>query len=235
MRTSLRWQPSPFALARPAPPPAGPALVQLPAYADTAAGTAATLDVSLPAPATAGSLIVVAGASDATLGISGSLATAVSAVNTGALYLWWKIAIGGEQTFTATPSVTDTVALTAMEYSGIAASSTVDQTVTATGTGSTTGPVSAGSTPSTAQPVDLVVAAVQPINYLAAAAPTAPAWTGGYTTRAAGATVFGTGAQNVGLFVADLTTVAAGAQTTDGSWTNSAFAWGAVIAAFRAA
>lgn len=229
-RTSLRWE-SPSALVR--PPAAGPApgLVQS-AYADSGSATVATQAVTLPGPATAGNLLVAVGASDATIATPAGYALLVSAVNASAVYIWWKIAAGGETGVTLTPSVTDTCCVALLEYSAIAASP-ADQSATATGTGGTVGPVSAGATGTTSQASELVVAAVNPASFTAGAPPNSPTWTNGYTSRAGGATTFGTTAQNQALFVADLVVSSVGAQSTSASWTNSANAWGAVVATFK--
>jgi hypothetical protein len=178
---------------------------------------------------------VVCGSSDATLTTPDGLAAAVSAINNQACYLWWAIAAGGETTFTTTPSISDSVAMAALEYSGIAASP-LDQTVSATGTTTTAGPVGPGTTAATAQAVELVVAAVGPHSYSGSLLPSSPSWSGGFTGRTAGATAdtVNTG-RNVALFVADLVTSSTGTQTTTVSWTNAANDWGAVLATFEGA
>lgn len=225
-------------LSRPRSVPASsaaPAFVRA-ASASSGAASVASQDVVLPGPATAGNLLVVCGSSDAPLTAPSGMAVAAQAVNAQALYLWWRIAAGGETTFTATPSVSRPVALVAGEWSGIAAASPVDRTASATSAGSSTaGPVSAGTTAATTQPVELVLAATGPHTYPDSAAPTAPTWSAGFTGRAAAATTFATNTQNAACFLADLVVTEVGAQSTATSWTNSAFNWGAVIATFRAA
>lgn len=227
-------------MARPrtvtAPAAAPPALVQS-KYADSGSSVVASQNVVFDTGASAGNLIVGLGVSDATLTTSGitGLATAAFAVNVNGVYVWWKIAAGGETTLTLTPSVSDTVCAGLLEYSGIAAASPVDVTKTANGTGSTVGPVSAGSTDATAQAVELIIALTGLASFSAGNPPGSPNWSGGYTGRLAGATTFATGAQNQALFAADLITSSTGAQTTDVTWTNSANAWAAILVAFKGA
>jgi hypothetical protein len=231
-RTSMRWA-APSSLVRPQPVAASPLLVQS-QYADTGAGTAATQAVTLPGAAAAGNLLVAVGASDATIATPAGFTLVASAVNASALYIWAKVAAGGETGVTLTPSVTDTCCVALLEYSGMAASP-IDQVATASNTGTTAGPVTAGATPTTTQASELVIAAVNPASFVAASGPTAPSWSGGFTTRLTGATTFGTTAQNQALFVAELVVSSIGAQSTSVSWTNSANAWGAVVATFKGA
>lgn len=233
-RTSLRWE-NPSNLVRPGIviPPAVPLHVQS-VYADSATATVVTQTATLVGPATAGNLLIAIGASDATVATPAGYTLATSAVNASALYIWYKVAAGGETAVTLTPSVTDTCCAALLEYSGMAASPG-DQVATATGTGGTVGPVSAGSTPATSQASELVIAAVNPASFTAASGPTAPSWSAGFAARLGGATAFGTTAQNQALFVAELVASSIGAQTTSASWTNSANAWGACIATFKGA
>lgn len=214
---------------------ATPAFVQA-NTATSGSSEVASQDVSLLSPATAGSLIVVAGNSDATISTPSGFALGEDAVNASGLYLWWKIAAGGEQTVALVPSVTRPVAGAIAEYTGVAAVSPADQTAAATSAGSsTTGPIGAGATGTTTQAVELVIALTGPHSFPDSAAPTSPTWTNSYTGRAATATTFATSSRNSAVFLAELVVSSTGAQSTDTSWTNSAFDWGAVVVTFKGA
>lgn len=233
-RTHLRWD-APWALVRPQAVGMPPAFVQA-AVADTGNTEPATLDVVLGVGATAGNLILIGANSDATLTPPVGFATAASAINAQATYLFWKIATGGETTLTVTPSVGRPIALVAAEYSGIAASP-VDQTVSASAVGSSTaGPVSAGATSTTVQAVELVVAVTGPHSYSSPSPPGSPTWTNSYAGRGAAASALvATAGRNSAAFLADLVVGTVGAQSTSTSWTNSSQDWGAVIATFKGA
>lgn len=213
-----------------------PAYVQS-GTASTGSGTAASVAPALPAPATAGNLLVVAANSDATLTISGGgggWSLAVSAVNAQGLYQWYKIATGGETDVTVTPSVTDTVCAAILEYSSIAAASTLDQTASATRVASSAVTQATGTTSATGQAVELVVAAVGPHSYSAGVAPSSPSWVTA-TNRVELATTYSTAGQNAALFVGDYVTGAAAAQSDTCTWTNSSQDAGGAIATFRGA
>jgi hypothetical protein len=233
-RTSLRWD-SPSSLVRPQPVAALPAFVQA-AVADTGNTEPASLDVVLGAGATAGNLIVIAANSDATLTPPAGFATAASAVSAQGCYCFWKIAAGGETTLTVTPSVGRPMALVAAEYSGIAVSP-VDQTASNSATGSSTaGPVSAGTTGTTLQAVELAIAVTGPHSYSSPSPPGSPTWTNSYTGRGAAASALvATAGRNSAVFLADLVLLSTGTTTTSTSWTNSSQDWGAVIATFKGA
>jgi hypothetical protein len=219
----------------PAAASATPTFVQV-KYADSGSATVASQSVTLDAAATAGNLLVVAANSDATITTPSGYSLGEQAVNAAGLYLFFKIASGGETGVTCTPSVTDTIAVTMLEYSGITASSPLDVTATSNAQGvGGAGPVSAGTTATLAQAVELVVAVTGPHSFTNLSIPTSPTWTNGYTSRAAGGTGYATGAQNSALFVADLVTSGTAGQTTATSWTNSAQDWGAVIVTFKGA
>lgn len=217
----------------PAPVTITPTFVQA-KTANSSTSSVASQAVTLDTGATAGNLLLVAANSDATLTAPSGFSLAESEVSTAGLYLWWKIAAGGETTFTVTPSVSDTVAMVALEYSGIAASP-VDVTADDSAVGSTVGPVTAGATATTAQAVELVIAVTGPHSFADSAAPTSPTWTNSYTTRGSTASAHATNAINVAVFVGELVTSSAGAQSTSTSWTNSANDWGALIVAFKGA
>lgn len=174
---------------------------------------------------------MVAGCSDATLTTPSGLSVATSAVNAQGAYLWWSIAAGGEQNFTTSPSVSDTVSLVVLEYTGMQASP-LDVTSSATGTVFGTGPASPGTTAVTAQSIELAVAAVGIHSF--SGPPSSPTWSDGFAQRAAGPATTLTATQDVIVFVADLTTSASGAQTTSVSWTGNANHWGAMLATFKA-
>lgn len=214
---------------------ATPTFVQA-SSANSGTAQVASQDVTLSAPATAGNLILVAGNSDATLSTPSGFTAGPNVVYAAGFYLFYKVAAGGETTVTLTPSVNRTVAGGILEYSGIAASSPLDATASASNTGSSTaGPVTAGSTGTTAQSVELVIALTGPHSFPDSAGPNSPSWTNSYTNRVSTATSFATGSQNCALFVAELVVSSTGAQSTSTSWTNSAQDWAAIVATFKGA
>jgi hypothetical protein len=236
MRTSLRWQsPGNLALVGVVAPPAVPAFVQS-ASANSGGTEVTTQNVTLAAPATAGNLLVMSANCDSTIPAPSGFTLAVSAINAQACYLWYKTATGGETTIAVAPTVARVVVAGIAEYSGIAASP-LDATATNTGTVSTSGPVSAGSTGSTAQAAELVVAVTGPHGgFVSATAPTSPTWTNSYVNRVADNTADSVNpGRNAALFMADLVVAATGTQSTSTSWTNAASDWGAVIATFKGA
>jgi len=233
-RTSLRWT-YPSGIAIIAPSGALPAFEQGAAN-DSGTAEVASLDVTLPSPATANRLIVVVGNSDATISTPAGFSVGGSAINAQGLYLFYKVAAGGETAITLTPSVTRPVVGAILEYSGVLSVSPADQNVSATNTGSsTTGPVSAGTTGSTSQASELVVAVTGPHSFPDSATPTSPTWTNSYTNRFTRATTFTTNSRNSAIFVSDLVVSSIGTQTTSTSWTNSAPDWGAIIVTFKGA
>lgn len=170
--------------------------------------------------------------SDATLSTPSGFTLVTSKVAAAGLYLWYKIAAGGETTFSTNPSVSDTVAMAALEYTGIAASP-VDVTASDSSIGSTVGPVTAGATAATAQASELVIAVTGPHSFSDSVVPNSPTYTNSYVNRVDTATTHATNAVNAGLFVAEKVVSATGAQSTSVSWTNSANDWGALIATFK--
>jgi len=210
-----------------------PAFVQA-KPANSGTSSVSSQGVTLDAGATAGNLLLVAANSDATLTTPSGFSLAASKVSTAGLYLWWKIAAGGETTFTTSPSVSDTVAIAALEYSGIA-SSPVDVSASDASVGATAGPVTAGATASTAQATELVIALTGPHSFPDTGIPASPTWTNGYTTRASTGSSHATNSINVALFVGELVVSSVGVQSTSSSWTNGANDWGALIVTFKGA
>lgn len=202
------------------------------AYADTGAGTATDLTVMLPAPATAGNLLVVAANSGSTLAGPAGFTLADDAVANQALYVWYKVAAGGETALVVTPVVSPyALAAAALEYAG------VDGTpldVTAAATRITPAATwGTGTTGTTAQADELVVVAVGPAGGWTGSGsePTGFSWTTA-TNRVSGATVHATDI-NAALAVGDYTVAATGAQTDTASWTHDGAVIGAVVATFK--
>lgn len=212
-----------------------PAFVQAKSGASPDAQVA-SLTVTFDTAATAGNLLVAAGCSDATLTGPSGFTLAEDAVDAQGAYLWWRIAAGGETGLTITPGVNRPVALVIAEYSGITASSPVDQTAFATNSGAPTVSASPGTSGTTAQAVELVVAMIGLHSFADNAQPTSPSWTNSYTNRGTAVSAYTTtGSQNSGVILADLVTSSVGTQTSTATWTNSCQDFGAVLATFKGA
>ena len=193
----------------------------------------ANLSVTLDTPATAGRLLVAGGCSDATLTAPSGFSLAEDAVDAQGAYLWYKIAVGGETTFTITPGVSRPCALVVAEYSGIAASP-LDQVSFSLSSGAPTVSASPGAVPTTSQAVELCVAVVCPHSFAENAQPVAPTWSNGFSGRDAVTSGFiATGSQNSAVFLADFVTSSIGTPSTTATWTNSSQDYGAIMATFK--
>jgi hypothetical protein len=185
---------------------------------------------------TAGSLLVVTANSDATVTITniGTAWTAgPSVVDGNGAYLWWKISEGTESTITCTPSVSDTIAITACEYSGNQPTP-FDASNSSTIAGSV-GTTTTSTSVTTAADGDLVIAAAC-IHFGASGGGTAtsPSWTNSFANQLT-ATSGGTGSVDTTTFYAELTAGAAGSYSTSASWTGSAGDRQQLMIAFKAA
>lgn len=180
-----------------------------------------------------GNLIVVTASSDATLTINNSMTLGPSVIDGNGAYIWYKTATGSETTITVTPSVSDTVSMTACEYSGLTATPfDVQNSSTISGSlGTTTTSVSVTTT----QPGDLVIAAALLHSTNAGAGiPTSPSWTNSFVNRLTTDTGTTSGGTTCAAFLAELVVGAAGAYSTSASWTNQCGDRQELVVAFKA-
>lgn len=181
---------------------------------------------------TTGNLLVVTANSDATVTITGTWTAGPSVIDGNGTYVWYRISDGTESTITCTPSVSDTIAITACEYSG-AAASPFDVSNSSTIGGSSGATTTAVSVTTTATG-DLIVAAACLHTYSTATAPTGPSWTNSFVNQLTAASG-GTTVSDVTTFYAELIAGAGGAYSTAASWTNNAADRQELVIAFKAA
>lgn len=131
--------------------------VQKKSYASTAA--AASHNIVLDAAPTQGNLLLMVVVSDATVNTPSGWSLGATAVNYTGTYVYYKIAGSGESaTITVTPTSSAHTCISALEYSGMAATTPLDKTAT-----SLTTPVSVistGTTATTVQADELLIALV---------------------------------------------------------------------------
>jgi len=180
---------------------------------------------------TTGNLLVVSANSDATVTITGTWTAGPSVVDGNGTYIWYRISDGTESTVTCTPSVSDTIAITACEYSGNTATPfDVSNTSTIAGSAGTT--TTAVSVTTTAD-ADLVIAAAC-THTPGSTAPTSPSWTNSFVNQLT-ATSGGSLAIETVTFYAELIAGTAGVYSTSASWTNDASDRQELVIAFKAA
>jgi hypothetical protein len=180
----------------------------------------AALTVTLTAAPTGGNLLVAWANSDALVSIGGSGWNAgPSIIDGNGAYSWWKVAGGGEpSSVTFTPSVSDWITAGVLEYAGL------------TGTPlDTSGSAMISGTPSTSTTtVTLTSAADHELGIALAllhasspnANPTAPSWSGGYSTVQAQG-VAGGPSKVYSLIGDNLDLGAAGSRSVAASWTGA--------------
>jgi hypothetical protein len=180
---------------------------------------------------TTGNLLVVSANSDATVTITGTWTAGPSVVDGNGTYIWYRISDGTESTVTCTPSVPDTIAITACEYSGNTATPfDVSNTSTIAGSAGTT--TTAVSVTTTAD-ADLVIATAC-THTPGSTAPTSPSWTNSFVNQLT-ATSGGSLAIETVTFYAELIAGTAGVYSTSASWTNDASDRQELVIAFKAA
>lgn len=181
---------------------------------------------------TTGNLLVVTANSDATVTITGTWTAGPSVVDGNGTYVWYRVSDGTESTITCTPSVSDTICITACEYSGAAAApfDTSNSSTIGGSSGATTTAVSVTTTASG----DLIVAAACLHTYSTATAPTGPSWTNSFVNQLTAASG-GTTVSDVTTFYAELIAGAGGSYSTAASWTNNAGDRQELVIAFKAA
>lgn len=178
-----------------------------------------SLAITLGAAPVAGDLLVAWANSDALVGIGGSGWNAgPSIIDGNGAYSWWKVVGAGEpSSVTFTPSVSDWITAGVLEYSGL------------TGTPlDTSGNAMISGTPSTSTTtITLTSAADHELGVALAllhastpaADPTAPTWSGGYTTAQAQG-VAGGPSKVYSLIGDNLDLGAAGSTSVAASWTG---------------
>jgi hypothetical protein len=179
-----------------------------------------SLTITLGAAPTAGNLLVAWGNSDALVSIGGSGWNAgPSIIDGNGAYSWWKVAGGSEPSSVVfTPSVSDWITAGVLEYSGL------------TGTPlDTSGSAMISGTPSTSTTtITLTSAADHELGIALAllhassptAEPTAPTWSGGYSTAQTHG-VAGGPSKVYSLIGDNLDLGAAGSSSVAASWTGA--------------
>jgi hypothetical protein len=198
-----------------------------PVQTSNAAAVTASLSVTFSA-ATAGNLLVIMCASDATVSTPAGWSVAISDVGSMGAYLFYKVAAGGETSASLVPSVSDNIAAAFAEYSGTTATP-LDQTATARTLSSSGTTQSTGTTGTTAQANELVVVGIGAHSGLPS---TAPSWV--TATQRDGAFA-GTGSPGSGAFLGDFTVSATGTYTDTATLTAGASDRTGFIATFKLA
>lgn len=204
------------------------------------AATAASISIASGdgwAAPTAGNYILVTANSDATVTITnvgGTWTAGPSVVDGNGAYLWWKISNGAETTITFTPSVSDTITVTACEYSGVAAIG-FDVSNSSTIAAVSGNQTSAASITTTADG-DLVAAVALLHGTLGGtiSPPTGPSWTNGFINVLSPGTG-GSADSDTYTFYAEQVVGTAGSYSTVCTWTNNRANRQHIIIAFKAA
>jgi len=142
-----------------------------------------SLTVTLPAPPSAGNLLIAVANADATVTIGGSGWNAgPSIIDGNGAYLWWKIAGSGEPSaVTFTPSVSDYITAGLLEYSGNSATP-YDTSSSSTHSGSATNTTQAASmTTTTGHDLGIAAGLLHQNRGTPTVAPTSPVWSGSAT------------------------------------------------------
>jgi hypothetical protein len=185
---------------------------------------------------TSGNLLVVSANSDATVTGptgAGSWTAGPSIVDGNGTYTWYKISNGTETSITCTPSVSDKIAMTACEYSGV--SGTPFDVSNSSTIASVSGSATTSTSVTTTAAGDLVVAFALLHGTLGGtiAVPTSPAWTNSFVQQLTASTA-GTADADCFTFVGELVVGAAGAYATSCSWTNNRADRQEIVLAFKA-
>lgn len=178
-----------------------------------------------------GNLLVVSANSDALVSITGTWTAGPSVIDGNGTYIWYRISDGTESTITCTPSVSDTICITAAEYSGNTASpfDVSNSSTIASSNGTTTTSVSVTTTAAG----DLIIAAAC-LHSGGTPQPTSPTWTNSFVNQLTAASG-GTTSADVVTFYAELVVGAGGSYSTSASWTNGCGDRQELVIAFKAA
>lgn len=183
---------------------------------------------------TAGNYIIVSANSDATVSTptgAGSWTAGPSVVDGNGTYTWYKVATGTETSITFSPSVSDKIAVTAHEVSGLSAFDVSNSSTIAAVSGNATTSTSVTTT----QAGDYVIAFALLHGTLGGtiAVPTSPTWTNSFVNQLTASTA-GTADADCFTFVGELTVGAAGSYSTSCSWTNNRADRQEIVLAFKA-
>jgi hypothetical protein len=172
-------------------------------------------------------LVVVA---DATVATPAGFTLDASQVNNNGHFVFRKVAVAGETSFTFAPAVAASAAWYVAEVTGLAASP-LDQTAS-TGTNVATPTISTGTTAATAQAEEFLLGSAG-ASLFGAPAPSFSGWTNGFVEVADTGTTKPAGT-NVSLGVATRTATAVGTYGTTATLSTPAPATG-IIATYRIA
>jgi len=166
----------------------------------TGTGTPASVTVTLPAGTTGGNSLFIVVNADATVATPSGFTLDEDQVNNSGLYLFRKACVNGETSWVITPSTSAAVSWYALEHRGLLVTSSPYDVSASNGTGSGVGSLSTGTTATTAQADELVIAAIG-ISIGSGATNSVASWSNGFEERADVCTSKPSGA-NVGAAVA---------------------------------
>jgi hypothetical protein len=209
-------------------PSAGITIVQQTAGNTGAAADVPPFDASLTAPATAGNQILLAVASDATVATPSGFSLVKDRVNVNGLYLWAKIAAGGEQNISTTPGGTVASAWWVCETNGLALpalqTASTDTSPAGAGTGST------ATTAATSGATNGLAVAVFGSTSTSGATRSASSMTNSFVEQADSCTT--TAGNNLQIAVGFLTPSADGTFESTVTLSGAALSIGGIIAVF---
>lgn len=192
----------------------------------SSANGSGSVSASYSPAATSGDLLVVICASigSATFSAPNGFATAITQSTSPAQAIFYKIASGGEASFSCTASSNDSVAIQLYEYSGIHGYTTVDTTGSASGTSTN----SLSGTITTTHNNDLLLAAIASSGKNSAVT----GWTNNFTQQESGVTNGGNPSTRIAYGGADRLVSTTGSYSASATTDNGA--WRGQIVAFRA-
>lgn len=195
-------------------------------------GAVASLNVTLDAPPTAGNLMVAVVNSDATIATPSGFTLAISAVSGQGLYIFYRVVVGGDSaTVTFTPDHSTAVAAGIIEYSGLTATPLDKTASNTTGGGSS---IATGTTATTSQADELLLAVIGPHNPTSGSTFSLTGITAGYTAQVSQSGLGANPFNAVGMFAADQIVSATGTQAATGTISPNFNDAGAAIATWKA-
>jgi putative cell wall-binding protein len=200
------------------------------ASGNTGTTTPASVTATLPAGTVAGNTVLLVVVADATVATPAGFTLDASQVNNNGHFVFRKVAVAGETSFTFAPAVAASAAWYVAEVTGLAASP-LDQTAS-TGTNVATPTISTGTTAATAQAEEFLLGSAG-ASLFGAPAPSFSGWTNGFVEVADTGTTKPAGT-NVSLGVATRTATAVGTYGTTATLSTPAPATG-IIATYRIA
>lgn len=197
----------------------------------SSANGSGSVSASLPVNATAGNLLVVvcAALDSSSFSPPSGFATAITSSTDPSQAIFYKIASGGESSYTCSASGNDSVAIQLYEYSGIHGYTTVDTTASATGSGTS---ISTG-TVNTTHANDLLLAAAAGNGKSYGIPDQNSSWANGFTQRETGVTGSGNPSSRIAYGGADQVVATTGNYSATVSMDQSGV-WQGQIVAFRA-